>query len=279
MMKQTTEMLAAYDAQLRCHVPPNPPAGVVHEMFGPVLRVSGRAEGFVETLPDVGARGSALDALIAEHRDYFAARGEPMEWKTRAHDLPADLPDRLIAAGFVPEEPETVLAASVYVLLGEGDRPGLAGNALPEGVGIRRISELADFQLIADLQAAVWGTDQSSLARELFNEAAAAPDDVLVFVAEADGVVVSSARLELVPGTDFAGLWGGSTREGWRGRGIYRALVDIRARAAAARGVKYLQVDASADSAPILARLGFETLTATTPYIWSPPKSAAAVPG
>ncbi|NED79104.1 GNAT family N-acetyltransferase, partial [Streptomyces sp. SID11233] len=31
------------------------------------------------------------------------------------------------------------------------------------------------------------------------------------------------------------------------------------------------QVDASADSAPILRRLGFLELTTTTPYIWTPP--------
>ncbi|WP_050776729.1 hypothetical protein [Streptomyces sp. SPB074] len=55
------------------------------------------------------------------------------------------------------------------------------------------------------------------------------------------------------------------------GRGLYRATVAARARIAAARGVRYLQVDASADSAPILRRLGFLELTTTTPYIWTPP--------
>ena len=34
------------------------------------------------------------------------------------------------------------------------------------------------------------------------------------------------------PARRFAGLWGGGTVEGWRGRGIYRALVAHRARAA-----------------------------------------------
>lgn len=55
------------------------------------------------------------------------------------------------------------------------------------------------------------------------------------------------------------------------GRGIYRALVAARAQRAAARGVRYLQVDASADSAPILRRLGFHAVTTTTPYVWTPP--------
>ena len=44
-----------------------------------------------------------------------------------------------------------------------------------------------------------------------------------------------------------------------------------RAQLATARGVPYLQVDASSDSAPILRRLGFQPLTTTTPYVWTPP--------
>ena len=62
-----------------------------------------------------------------------------------------------------------------------------------------------------------------------------------------------------------------STLAAWRGRGIYRALVAVRARRAVARGVRYLQVDASDDSAPILRRLGFGAVTTTTPYVWTPP--------
>jgi len=56
----------------------------------------------------------------------------------------------------------------------------------------------------------------------------------------------------------------------WRGRGIYRALVAYRTRLAAARGYRYLYVDAAPDSQPILARLGFTRLARTTPYVWDP---------
>ena len=44
------------------------------------------------------------------------------------------------------------------------------------------------------------------------------------------------------------------TLAGWRGRGIYRALVARRAQYAVRVGARYLQVDASSDSAPILQR-------------------------
>jgi GNAT superfamily N-acetyltransferase len=89
--------------------------------------------------------------------------------------------------------------------------------------------------------------------------------------AEAGGEVDSAAWLVLRPRTEFAGLWGGSTLSQWRGRGIYRALAAARAQLAAARGVRYLQVDASRDSAPILRRLGFRAVTTTTPHVWTPP--------
>jgi hypothetical protein len=92
----------------------------------------------------------------------------------------------------------------------------------------------------------------------------------VVLTAEAGARVVAAGWVIFVPGSDFAGLWGGSTLREWRGRGIYRALVARRAQLATARGVPYLQVDASSDSAPILRRLGFQALTTTTPYVWTP---------
>jgi GNAT superfamily N-acetyltransferase len=91
-----------------------------------------------------------------------------------------------------------------------------------------------------------------------------------MIVAMAGDEPVSSARIDFYAGTEFAGLFGGGTLPQWRGRGIYRALVAYRARLATARGYRYLQVDASAESRPILERLGFACVAMTTPYTWSP---------
>jgi GNAT superfamily N-acetyltransferase len=85
--------------------------------------------------------------------------------------------------------------------------------------------------------------------------------------------VVSAGWIVYKPGTDFAGIWGGSTLRSWRGRGIYRALVARRAQLAVGHGYRFLQVDASDDSRPILQRLGFVAVTTTTPYVWTPPAS------
>ncbi|MGH3226679.1 MAG: hypothetical protein ACRDPY_49715 [Streptosporangiaceae bacterium] len=115
-----------------------------------------------------------------------------MEWKTRAHDRPVDLTDRLRAAGFLPEPRETVLVGLV---------DGLSGQhvPLPPEVSVRSTVAPADMRRIAAMESEVW---QADLAAE--------------------------------------------------------------------RGVRYLQVDASDDSRPILQRLGFAAVTTTTPYVWAP---------
>lgn len=261
-MTDIDDLRAIYDTQMR-GVQRTPPAGVRYEQDGPVLRVVGQYRGLITAPRDTGLRGAELDRLIARQRDYFAARGEAVEWKTRGHDEPADLADRLHAAGFRPEERETVLVGRAEDLATE--------PVLPHGVVLREVGDEAGLHRIAALESTVWGQDMAWLADDLIGRMATAPDEIAVLAAEADGQVVSAAWLSLRPGTQFAALWGGSTLPAWRRRGIYRALVARRARLALARGAAYLQVDASNDSAPILRRLGLQEVTTTTPYVWTPP--------
>ncbi|MCU1642364.1 MAG: Acetyltransferase family protein [Nocardia sp.] len=263
-MADIASLLAAYDDQLRAAEIGNLPPGARAERDGPIYRVVGLAQrGFISGPRDLGLCGPALDGVIARQRSFFAARGEAVEWKTRAHDLPADVPQRLLSAGFVPEDRETVLigvAAELPVL-----------NALaPDGVTLREVHADADMHRIAELSSEIWDEDRSWLAASLIDQVRADPDRTVVVVAEVGDQMISAARLEIEPGTEFAGLWGGSTLPAWRGRGIYRALVAHRARLATARGIHYLHVDATEDSRPILQRWGFTAVTTTTPYVWTP---------
>ena len=89
-MESTEALLAAFDEQARTESS-SPPAGVWYERDGPLLRVVGEERGFVSAPRDAGARGAELDRLIARQRDYFAGRGEAVEWKTYDYDEPADL--------------------------------------------------------------------------------------------------------------------------------------------------------------------------------------------
>jgi GNAT superfamily N-acetyltransferase len=254
-------LLAAYDSQLRAGADEvQLPSGTQVEWDGPLRRLTGLyGGGFVDYRDLAGLRGPELDALIARQVAVFAARGEKFEWKTRGHDEPADLPQRLLAAGFEAEERETVVVGLASQQA--SSRPA------PAGVQIRLTTSPSDFDRIAAMKSVVWDTDMSWLAEMLRTESG---DNMRVYVAEADGQPVSAAWIRFVPGTDFAGLWGGATLKEYRGRGIYKALVAVRAADAIERGYTYLQVDASDDSRPILERLGFVAVTTTTPYIWRP---------
>lgn len=132
------------------------------------------------------------------------------------------------------------------------------------------MTDAAGVELMAQAQEEAFGRDGTRHRQQLLAQLTERPDTVVAVVAMAGDVPVSAARMELVPGTGFAGLWGGGTVPAWRGRGIYRALIDFRAHIAAERGYQYLQVDASDQSRPILERLGFTALTTTTPYVYRP---------
>jgi GNAT superfamily N-acetyltransferase len=258
-------LLTVYDQQMRW-LEPKPPAGVRYERDGPLLRAVGGRRGYICGPRDIGVTGAELDRLIARQRDYFAGRGQAVAWQARAHDEPADLTARLRAAGFVPGEEWTVLIGLTAELA--------TAPVLPGGAVLRQVTADDDMHRIAAMQSAVWGQDLNWLGEHLIGQIATDPDGIAVLAAEAGGDVVCAAWLtHFQPGADsFARLLGGSTLPQWRGRGIYRALVAARAQRAAARSIKYLQANASNDSAPILRRLGFHAVTTTTAYVWTPPR-------
>jgi hypothetical protein len=259
------DMLARYDAQLRADVPDRLPEGLRVERDGPLLRFIGRGDGGGIGYRDLGGVvGAELDELIARQVRVFADRGVAFEWKLHGHDRPADLSARLIAQGFVAEDLETVMIAGVAATAGD--------VLLPEDVSLREVSARADLDRIGAMEDAIWRDDRTGwLADSLEAEQVVDPQAITIVVAESAGEVVCAGWVRFVSGTDFATLWGGGTLPAWRRRGIYRALVVYRANLAAERGFRYLQVDASSESRPILQRLGFIAVTTTTPFTWTPP--------
>jgi GNAT superfamily N-acetyltransferase len=255
-------VLALFDRDMRERARPYGPDSVVERVAG-VVRHVGPEKGWNGVLWSDLTEADA-DAAIAEQVRYFAGLGREFEWKLYGHDRPVDLGRRLRAAGFTSEPEETLMIAEA----GELD----LDVRLPQGIELRPVTDAAGVDLMADVhEQAFFGTDSSRLRHLLLTQLAEEPDTVVAVVALAGDVPVSSARMELTPGTRFAGLWGGGTVEAWRGRGIYRALVAHRARIAVERGYRYLQVDASDESCPILERLGFVPLTTTTPYVYAVP--------
>lgn len=208
------------------------------------------------------------DAAIAEQVAHFtelAARGEvpgpEFEWKLYGHDRPADLGDRLRAAGFVAEPAETLLVGRVAELAAMPVEP-------PPGITLRVVTDEEGVELMMEAHRRAFGSDRPRIRELMLNLLRDEPETIEAVVAMAGDTPVSAARMEMRPGCPFAGLWGGGTVPEWRGHGIYRLLVAHRARVARERGIRYVQVDASDDSRPILERLGFQVLGVTVPWVW-----------
>jgi len=270
--EQRAALLAAYDEQLRGAAEVQ--GAVSSDRSGPLWRCLFNRGGFVsyESLESLGTV-EAIDSLIAETVEFFSSHPEveEFEWKTRGHDWPPDLDERLRAHGLEPDEVETVMV---------GEASHLAVDvALPDGVTVRRVDQLPERQALV--------TEASEVAAQIFGDGPSGEEMLerldrtqgleQFWVAEAateeGSRVVCSGRLARVEGTEFAGIWGGSTLPEWRGKGIYRALTAARARAALADGVRYINSDCTAMSRPILERSGLVAVTTTTPYVWRRPGS------
>src|SRR3954470_7205140 len=257
-------VLGSFDEQIRRHPTADAPGERVERGDAVVRVVAGEGARNVVTWSQLDE--ATADAAIAATIDRFALLGvAEWEWKHYSYDRPADLLRRLMAAGFTPQPAEALMIAEVAELA--LDVPP------PEGVELRPVTDQHGVDALVRVHDDVFGEDHSALGRELLGRLGRHPPTVAAVVAVAGDTPICAGRVELHPGTEFASLWGGGTLPGWRGRGVFRSLVAYRAALAADRGLRYLQVDASPESRPILHRLGFVELATTTPFI-SPASSA-----
>jgi GNAT superfamily N-acetyltransferase len=250
----------AFDAQIRQQATTDEPGALVEADVGVLRWVAPGAQTSCIIWSQLSA--DSADAAIAAQREYFSARGTPVEWKYYDYDQPPDLPQRLLDAGFEADDEELMLIAETAAISHE--------VVLPAGVRLMPVTDEAGIAAMMAVQSLAFDDPSPELGERLADQLRHTPDALQMVVAMAGDEPVSAARIEFVPRTDFAGLWGGGTVPAWRGRGIFRALVAYRAGLAAARGYRYLQVDALPTSRPILQRLGFQPVASTTPYVFTP---------
>ncbi len=250
-------ILHAFHEQLR-RWPRDAPPGYLVEREPGIVRLVPEADGSAAVICTELA-SLEVDAAIAAQIARFDGHPGRWEWKHYSYDQPVDLPERLLAAGFEPEPVEALLVAEIAELDLTVD--------LPDGVELVEVRDPADARALVEFQDEVFGSARPGMAESLIARLSQRPASVMATMALADGEPIVAGRVELEPGTGFAGGWGGCTHEDWRGRGVFRALVANGARLAAERGYHYVQVDANDQSRPILLRLGFAELCKTTPYI------------
>jgi hypothetical protein len=198
------------------------------------------------------------DAVIAQVREFFAAREHTVGWWVNPSSTPGDLVSRLEAAGFAK-----VLEQAGQVLTNLGlaikSNPAVTvRQATPEDRdALIRVYATA-YPLPEEL-AAVW-TDVLPLA--------AGGSHYLAFLAGVAGPVAVASMFPF-PKSTVAVMQGAATLNAYRGHGVYTALMARRLADARAMGMEaaILQADRRT-SAPICANLGFEEVCSIDLYAW-----------
>jgi GNAT superfamily N-acetyltransferase len=200
---------------------------------------------------------ATLTDTIERETLYFRNIGHNFEWKVFAYDQPASLKDSLQAHNFEIGEEEALLVLDLQ------HQP----TRLQQDISSHDIREITDPKAINTILQAVqqvvfgptsWHSDA------IGEQKRTAPQTLRFYAAYVDDRPISAAWMQLEPGdSPFVGLYGGATLPAYRGRGLYTALIQKRAQIAQAEGLRFLHVEASPMSRPILEKNGFIYLTST----------------
>jgi GNAT superfamily N-acetyltransferase len=232
--------------------------GVRKEVFPNLVR-------FIRPAPGMNFVGysrldeATLDATIAEQIAYFAPMNQPFEWVVYDHDQPPILKERLVAHGFAPDEPAALMALDLHA----------PPHALlePTMVDLRRLTHRDQLEDVIAIEQQVWGGNFGWMRRRM-GDHMEIPGYLSIFVAYVERQPACVGWTYFHPRSQFAGLWGGSTLPKYRKRGLYTAVLAARVQEAIGRGYRFLTIEASPMSRPIVASHGFQLLTMTSSYGW-----------
>jgi len=196
------------------------------------------AEGFRLEGHDIEAALDEVDAMVR-------SRAERCSWWLTERSTPADLEERLLALGLVPDD--DYLHAGM-LLTREPPRV--------DGIEARQVTTLAEYAEARRLAFDAFASPHERIPT--VDEIAAQWQREVdpTYAAWIDGRMASVGRAIFTRAGAY--LMGGATAEWARGRGAYRAVVRVRWDAAVERGTPALAVGAGSMSRPILERLGFD---------------------
>ncbi len=193
--------------------------------------------------PDEAER--AIDEVVATHREI----GHPVKWCVGPWTKPEDFGERLQRRGFSSWDVRGMAVDTAHVIRS------------PEAVAVAEVTEQSlDDYVAASMRGWSIGPDQFAAELDVHRTALRSrPRTAHFFAATIGDHIVGTTGL-FTKG-DHAYLVGAQVMAPFRGRGIYRALVAARLAFLAREDIAVAVTHArEATSAPILERLGFETV-------------------
>lgn len=202
------------------------------------------------------------EMVISCEIGFFTKLQRSFEWKIYSHDEPPDLLERLRSRGFKIGEEEVLMILDL-----EEVPPPLLAPA-PAGVTVKSIADVEGIADFLSVEGAIWN-HQRTTQEFLLSMLSDPLQRDLAFVAYFAQKPIGIGRVAAPPQSHFAGLWGGSVLQEFRGHGVYRALLAARIQQARRLdSIRYLRVDALPTSRPILEKYGFRKLASTWPADW-----------
>ncbi len=201
-----------------------------------------------------------IDEAIDQELDELRQTEQALEWKVYCYDFPIDLVERLQKRGLEAEEVEAIMILEFAT----------APRVLTQPVrhDIRRLTHPDQLQDLLFIMREVWDSDFEWLVPRLSERMEHTYEEHPIYIAYVDNEPAATAWMTFHEGSQFAGLWGGSTRKKFRGQGLYTSLIATRLQEAQARGgVHYFMIDASSMSRPILEKLNFHLIGFSTPCV------------
>lgn len=216
----------------------------------------------------IRCRPEEATEVIDEVRALVAPRHIPIMWTLDPETEPADFPDYLAARGVHPDPHGRAVAVMALPIHADIEAPVVEGLELRDALADAEAFTKSDAVNAEAFASRALDSSPAAVAqRERRRHNQLAAGNRRVILATLDGEPAGSAGISLFPPAG-AIINGGAVRSKFRGRGIYRAMVAARLRMAREAGVTGgLAVWGGDMSAPILARLGFETVGSRKFYL------------
>lgn len=198
---------------------------------------------------------TVIDATIAEYRDL----GLKFRWTVGPGSAPADLAERLERRGLTARWTSGMARATAELVGESSDAAASSGPGAADAA--MRVDEVdgSTARLFTQVMAEGWAVDPGPFARVHDVLFATPARRHRLYLARVDGEPAAAASYVAFPRSAY--LLGAVVLPRFRGRGLYRALVGARLADARARGVALATSHAmDATSAPLLGRMGFETV-------------------